>query len=55
MAMSSTVEALETEALQLSTTERGRLPVVAHVEHGESIRIINARSTTRLERKHHET
>jgi uncharacterized protein len=34
---------------------RGRLFVVAHVERGESIRIISARLATTQERKRHET
>jgi len=33
----------------------GRLLVVAHVERGESVRIISARLTTARERKRHET
>ena len=36
-------------------SSRGRLLVVAHVERGESIRIISARLTTARERKRHET
>jgi len=35
-------------------TERGRLVVVAHVERGDEIRIINARFPTRRERKTYE-
>ena len=45
----------EHRLITVGLSSRGRLLVVAHVEHGERIRIINARSTTARERKRHET
>ena len=45
----------EHRLITVGLSSRGRLLVVAHVEHGESIRIISARSTTARERKRHET
>jgi hypothetical protein len=39
----------------IGRSSRGRLLVVAHAEFGASIRVINARLTTALERRRHET
>ncbi len=40
--------------LTLGRTAKGRLLVIAHVEDGDTIRIISAREATRHERKDHE-
>jgi uncharacterized DUF497 family protein len=45
----------ERRFITVGYSSRGRLFVVAHVERGESIRIISARLTTAQERKRHET
>jgi uncharacterized protein len=45
----------ERHFITVGYSSRGRLFVVAHVERGESIRIISARLATTQERKRHET
>ena len=45
----------EHRMITVGYSSRGRLLVVAHVERGVAIRLINARLATTLERKHHET
>ena len=40
--------------ITIGLSSRNRLPVVAHAERGESLRIINARPATIHERKKHE-
>ena len=45
----------ERRLVTVGRSSRGRLLVVAHIERGESVRIISARLTTARERKHHET
>ncbi len=45
----------ERRLVTVGRSSRGRLLVVAHVERGESVRIISARLTTARERKRHET
>jgi len=44
----------EERFLLIGLTNRGRLAVVAHVERGDDIRIINARFPTRHERRTYE-
>ena len=44
----------ERRFLLVGLTRRGRLVVVAHVEQGDEIRLINARAATRRERKAYE-
>jgi hypothetical protein len=44
----------EERFLLIGLTKRGRLVVVAHREHGDEIRLINARRATRRERKTYE-
>ena len=45
----------ERRLVTVGRSSRGRLLVVAHIERGESVRIISARLTTARERKRHET
>ncbi len=44
----------EERYLLLGRSEAGRLLVVAHIEHGQRIRLISARLATRRERKDYE-
>lgn len=45
----------ERRCITVGYSSRRRLLVIAHVERGETIRIISARLATAQERKHHET
>ena len=45
----------ERRLITVGRSSRGRLLVIAHVERGETIRIISARLATARERKRHET
>ena len=45
----------ERRLVTVGRSSRGRLLVVAHIDRGESVRIISARLTTARERKRHET
>ncbi len=45
----------EHRMITVGYSSRGRLLVVAHVERGAAIRLINARLATTQERKRHET
>ncbi len=45
----------EHRLITVGHSSRGRLLVVAHIERGETIRIISARLATTQERKRHET
>lgn len=45
----------EQRFVTIGYSSQNRLIVVAHTEHGESIRIISARLATSQERKRHET
>jgi len=44
----------EDRYITIGMSSAGRLLLVPHVERGDRIRIISARRTTRLERKHYE-
>jgi len=44
----------EERYLTLGVSESGRILVIAHLEEGETIRIINARQSTRRERRFYE-
>jgi len=44
----------EQRFITVGMARSGRVLIVAHTDRGENIRIINARQTTRRERKHYE-
>lgn len=45
----------EDRFITIGTSDRGRLLIVAHTEHNDTLRIISARPTTAKERKFYES